>query len=278
MLGSMLAEHFKKVPEVELKTAARTLFGAEQADYEFDVELFLKHPENFKWIRDFDYILNAIGIIKPYCRDNDPEGCARAMRINGEFPRVMAKALQGAKTKVIQIATDCVYDGADGGYSESSPHNATDVYGKSKSLGEVVDPHFLHIRSSIIGPEHKSKLSLLEWFLSQPKNSEVQGYDHHLWNGVTTLQFAELCEKIILSGAFESLRAKSAVHHFVPNESVSKYQLLQMMSEVFNHPVKLVRINRDTDAIDRTLSTNFHELEKIFPRSDLKTELKRIKK
>ena len=44
--------------------------------------------------------------------------------------------------KVIQIATDCVFDGLKGNYTEDDKHNAIDVYGKTKSLGEVSADNF----------------------------------------------------------------------------------------------------------------------------------------
>ena len=70
--------------------------------------------------------------------------------------------------KVIQIGTDCVYSGKKGLYSETDKHDPLDVYGKSKSLGEVFDGSALIIRCSIIGPEFKKQKSFLfEWFLNQ---------------------------------------------------------------------------------------------------------------
>ena len=34
------------------------------------------------------------------------------------------------------ISTDCVFNGEKGNYNENSIKNATDIYGKTKSLGE----------------------------------------------------------------------------------------------------------------------------------------------
>ena len=52
------------------------------------------------------------------------------------------------KNKIFQIATDCVFDGEKGNYSELDSHNARDVYGKSKSLGEVNNKNFYNLRCS----------------------------------------------------------------------------------------------------------------------------------
>ena len=270
MLGTALDGYLSGLSSMTLERASRDggIDGA--AGKKFDAEIFLEKPEAFEWLKEFDYILNAIGVIKPYCKETDHLGCARAMRINGLFPRALAGFIRNTSVKVIQIASDCVFFGKTGSYDELSPHDAHDVYGKSKSFGEIHTDRMLHVRCSIIGREKKSKLSLLEWFLSQPKGATVQGYDHHLWNGVTTLQFAQLCEKIMVGQHFDRLRAESPVHHFLPNETVSKYQLLQLFSEIFDHSVKIDRIQRSNDAINRTLSSRFKTLAQIFLESSQK--------
>ena len=39
--------------------------------------------------------------------------------------------------RYIQIGTDCVFSGKDGGYVEDSFMDAEDLYGKSKIVGEI---------------------------------------------------------------------------------------------------------------------------------------------
>jgi dTDP-4-dehydrorhamnose reductase len=81
----------------------------------FDAEKFLQKPEQFAFLRQYDFIINCIGIIKPYCKDDDPAGTLRALRVNALFPHQLAAALPSdGTTKVIQIATDCVYSGQSG--------------------------------------------------------------------------------------------------------------------------------------------------------------------
>ena len=82
----------------------------------------------------------------------------------------------------MQIATDCVYSGKKGSYNEDDLHDALDVYGKTKSLGEAQSPNLLNIRCSIIGPEQGKHVSLLEWFLTQEPGAKLQGFAHHHWN------------------------------------------------------------------------------------------------
>ena len=197
-----------------------------------------------------DYVVNCIGIIKPHIAESDPDSIKRAILINSEFPIFLADLAVKADFKVIQIATDCVYSGKKGSYTEIDQHDATDVYGKTKSLGEVPSKNFLHLRASIIGPELGRSTSLLEWFRNQPKGSQLNGFEDHIWNGVTTYQFARLAR-----GLIESESELSGTRHIVPANRVSKYELLNIFSNVYKRDD--IQINKITSSnfIDRTLET-----------------------
>jgi len=269
MLGSMVHDYFFQQNKHELRGTLRPkpesefflnkygrdnfyFFDAESADWQAGLE---------KILVDFqpEVIINCIGIIKPYCKDDDPTGVVRAIRINALFPHLLTDLAKKVKSKIIQIATDCVYSGQGGRYQETSPHDALDVYGKTKSLGEAHAENILHLRCSIIGPELKGKLSLLEWFLGQPEGSELKGFTHHRWNGVTTLQFARVCHEIVDGGEsyWQKLISISPVHHYTPNEEVNKYQLLNIFKEVFNKNFTVQAVDSIGQPVDRTLVHSF---------------------
>jgi dTDP-4-dehydrorhamnose reductase len=197
-----------------------------------------------------DWIINCIGIIKPHINENNFSSVKNAIAVNSLFPHQLASAISNMKTKVLQIATDCVYSGKEGGYTENSPHDPLDVYGKTKSLGEVSSEQFFHIRASIIGPEYGRSTSLQEWFLSQPKNAEVNGFTDHLWNGLTTHHFALLAKAIVLAGG-----DFSGTQHVIPANIVTKAELLESFAQVYNR--KDIQINAVVSKfrIDRTLKT-----------------------
>lgn len=202
---------------------------------------------NLSVLKNYNYVVNCIGIIKPYIHDNNAPEVLRAIRVNAEFPYALAKL----DSKIIQIATDCVWDGARGKYTESDLHNATDVYGKTKSLGEVPADNFLNLRCSIIGREQKNFLSLLEWFLHQPKNAKLNGFRNHLWNGLTTDAFADICIGMIGNNAWFN-----GLQHIVPSDIVSKAQMLRIFAEHFNRgDIQITDIDAAI-GIDRTLATN----------------------
>lgn len=224
-----------------------------------------------------DYVINCIGITKPYCHDDNMTEVRNAITVNALFPHKLDEIAQSSNFKVIQIATDCVYSGKTGKYNEDSSHDPLDVYGKTKSLGEVRSSSYLNIRSSIIGPERYNKVFLLEWFLKQPKGAVLNGFSNHFWNGVTTLQFAKLCLTIIKENKFSFLNNISSLYHFVPNQIVSKYQLLCMFNEVFNKDCTIKEKKDGDSIIDRTLETKYNSLSSFFPRSDLRSELEELK-
>jgi dTDP-4-dehydrorhamnose reductase len=209
-------------------------------------------------INGVSWVINCMGLIKPYIHDDHPLDVQKAIVINALFSYKLRGAASGVNAKVIQIATDCVYDGQKGSYAETDAHNATDVYGKTKSLGEVNADNFINLRCSVIGREIKNKISLLEWFLNQPKNAKINGYKNHFWNGITTTAFAKICVGIIRN----NLQVPNLLH-VIPADIISKADMLAAFKEAFNRNDIFIK-NICTDiGIDRTLSTNNLEMNNI---------------
>ena len=201
------------------------------------------------------WVVNAIGLTKPLIRDDRWEEIERAIEINAGLPHRVARAAATAGARVIQIATDCVYTGTKGEYLESDPHDARDVYGKSKSLGETWQDNVVHLRCSIIGPEPKDFKFLLEWFRRQPRGAAVRGFVNHRWNGVTTLQFARLCRAIVAGGPWPG-----HLLHVVPTGTLSKAEMLHLFAEVYGRAdVVIDEVPADV-VVDRTLATDRPEV------------------
>ena len=202
-----------------------------------------------------DFVVNCIGIIKPYIHDEDERERLRAVKINSCLPYDLARLAEAQNFRVIQIATDCVYAGSKGLYDENDPHDATDVYGKTKSLGEVPHPRFLNLRCSIIGPELKSRRSLLEWVLAHETGSTFTGFTDHLWNGVTTRAFGHIAGGIILTG-----NDIYGTFHVVPSQVVTKYELSKMILRAYERREVTVVPTETGVPIDRSLSTLYPEV------------------
>jgi dTDP-4-dehydrorhamnose reductase len=264
MLGSTVYRSLSSVESLNVGFTSRGASGPGGLPFDALQPLepqFERLCASSKW----DYWINCIGVIKPYCKDNDPVGVRNALRVNALFPHELAAVARRNGIRVIQIATDCVYSGAAGGYIESDPHDALDVYGKTKSLGEVFDGGILNLRVSIVGPEQGRQSSLLEWFLAQSPGAELKGFTHHRWNGVTTLRFAQLCQAILSAGAYDELVRESHVHHYVPADIVTKYELLKIFQDVFGTDYRISAVGDVGPAVDRTLSSKYSRLGQLLP-------------
>ena len=202
-------------------------------------------------------IVNCIGIIKPYIHDGNQFEREVATRINGLFPYDLARFAESEGHEVVQIATDCVYSGLRGLYSEGDDFDALDVYGKSKSLGEVPSPSMMHIRVSIIGPEIGRSTSLFEWVRNQPSNAVIGGFTDHLWNGVTTFHFGK-----VVRGVAESNGFKAGTYHLTPGDIVTKETLVRLIANSASRNDLTIQPKESGNPINRTLKTTNQSLNK----------------
>jgi len=172
----------------------------------------------------FEYIINCIGAIKPTINEGNPASVADAIRLNSIFPHELAVMAGEFGGKIFHPSTDCVFSGDKRmPYKESDLPDATDVYGRSKVLGEC--PQAMNIRTSIVGPEMNTQRSLLEWYLDQ--DGEVNGFVNHHWNGMTTYQWAKVVYTIMKMGWW-----KPGIQH-MPSLPVSKENLLWAFKKEF---------------------------------------------
>ena len=251
MLGVGIRQAFRK-SGFDLSLSARrktdfTLGGHEQfLDAPVDPIRFSSDTD----LTNYDFVINCIGVIKPRINESSSKSVKEAIRINSTFPHILAEASKKSGTRVIQIATDCVYSGQLGKYSEDSEHDPLDVYGKTKSLGEVEDDHFLNLRTSIIGAELDRVSSLFEWFKSHNPGSDLNGFSNHLWNGVSTFHFGK-----IIHGIINQSRFISGTHHVLPSNIVSKFELLRLFGQKLDRSDLNIKRFEAPKVINRTLST-----------------------
>jgi dTDP-4-dehydrorhamnose reductase len=206
-------------------------------------------------LKGFDYIVNCIGLTTHNIDESEPESVLAAKLLNTDFPKQLTKFAEEVGSKVIQIATDCVFSGAKGSYLETDPHDATDVYGSTKSAGEVSSPTVMHIRASIVGRELKGKKSLLEWVTGQAENATIPGFTDRLWNGVTTTAFSKVVAGVIQGNVF-----KPGVWHLVPQGKVSKFELVCLIASAFGRDDIEVSPSESGITKDLTLSTGYPEV------------------
>jgi len=106
----------------------------------------------------------------------------------------------------------------------------------------------------------------LEWVKSN-KNKEINGFVNHYWNGVTCLQLSKIIYEIIEKNLFWK-----GVRHIYSPTSVSKYDLLNIINNIYGLNIK---INKHTTkiTINKTLTTIY---EKIFDVPELQTQIEEL--
>jgi dTDP-4-dehydrorhamnose reductase len=146
---------------------------------------------------------------------------------------------------MITISSDCVFSGRKGGYREDDASDAEDLYGRTKALGEVVEPKCLTLRTSMIGRELSGEQGLTEWLLSQA-GRRVQGYRRAVFSGLTTLELSRVIVHII-----EREPLLSGLYH-VSSAPIAKYDLLHLINERYALDISIEP--DDQSACDRSLN------------------------
>ena len=262
MLGSMVVDYLSR--EVNLKVSATlrstSLLGQMRAVFH-NVDFVSFRYEASQGMKAFDnlgahdWIINAIGITKPLIKDDNASQIEDAVVVNSLLPHDLGRFAAQTSSRVLQIATDCVFSGTRGSYDENTVHDATDVYGKTKSLGESWQPGVHHLRCSIVGPEPKEFKFLIEWFRRQAIGASVNAFTNHSWNGLTTLHFAKLCHGIITQNI-----QLGHLQHVIPEGTISKARMLHDFAKTFRRPDIQIHDVAASTVVDRTLTTNHPEL------------------
>lgn len=198
-------------------------------------------------------ILNCIGIIK---QSKEVVNQKFLIYINSLLSHLLAEYCEKVKAKLIHISTDCVFSGKKGNYTEEQVSDAEDLYGKTKFLGEVSYGNNLTLRTSIIGRELFSNLSLVDWFLSQ-ESKTVNGYTNAIYTGVTTITLCNEIKRII-----NKIPYLSGIYH-ISAEKISKFDLLNLIKNVYNLNTEIKHYNdfycdRSLDSTKYRKETNFH--------------------
>jgi dTDP-4-dehydrorhamnose reductase len=150
------------------------------------------------------------------------------------------------------VSTDCVFSGARGGYTESDVPDASDLYGRSKLLGEVTDrDNVVTLRTSIIGWQLGEPTGLVAWFAAH-RSEPLKGFTKAVFSGLTTRALTEVIRDVVMPD-----RALSGLWHLAA-EPIDKYTLLARLAGYLGWDVSLSPI--DEPVVDRSLdSTRFRQ-------------------
>lgn len=234
MLGNYVYKYFQRT-----KTQISTIDGFRVTKESLNTidTLLIAHG-----INNETCVINCIGKIPQRHNEADKEYYI----VNGLFPHLLWLACKRHGAKMIQPATDCVFSGKKGQYVETDIHDETSHYGMSKSLGEPLECTI--IRTSIIGREVQNKSSLVE-FVFKNTGGTIKGWNNHLWNGITCLEYCKLIDFMIQKDLFWK-----GVRHILSPRAVSKYELLKLIKDTYALSVTIEEFTAPI-TIDKTLQT-----------------------
>lgn len=176
-----------------------------------------------------EIIVNCIAVTKRREKSAAP---APSVLLNAWLPHRLAEWTGAHNARLITISTDCVFDGATGGYTEDDPPDALDVYGRTKAMGEVAYGNALTLRTSFIGRELENGTELLEWFIAQDGHT-VRGFRGALYTGISSVYCAAVIGDII--ERFPGLRGL----YQVTSEVITKYDLLCLARAAFKLDINI---------------------------------------
>lgn len=259
MLGGSLHRYFSNTHNTVVGTVRSELASKQLANMGFSNIIKDIEVTNYQLLEDTiselkpDYVFNCIGLIKQLSQSELP---VSAIEINSLLPHKLAQICTKYGAKFIHFSTDCVFSGSVGGYVESSLPDAKDLYGRSKLLGEVDYDNHLTLRTSIIGHELNSNVSLVDWFLSQ--SNSVKGFSQAIFSGLPTCYIAEFLDEYVIGNS-----GLSGLYH-LSAEPIDKYSLLLLIKQKYD--VELDIIDYPDFVIDRSLnSDNLRELINFKP-------------
>lgn len=268
MLGHALINHFQNDFEVftTLRNDVKKYIGTglfEKTKY-YDF-IYAEDTEKISLIVDEikpEVIINAIGVIKQL---PSSKNVVQTLTLNSIFPHLISDIANRFNSRFITIGTDCVFDGKKGNYTEVDESNATDLYGRSKNLGEVIRDNCLTIRTSIIGRELETNHSLVEWFLSQ-NGKTVKGYRNGIYSGFPTKILSEIISKIIT----EHPKLQGLYH--ISSEPINKFDLLHLIKEEYKLEIEIEPFS--DFRIDRSLNSDKFRKETGFKPMDWASMIK----
>jgi dTDP-4-dehydrorhamnose reductase len=195
-----------------------------------------------------DIVINACGIT---IRRGIEILKSNSIILNSGLPHFLNEWVTSNNKRLIHFSTDCVFTGAKGDYLDNDNKDAYDLYGSTKSMGEIIDSKYaITLRGSMIGSELENKTELFEWFLKQ-KNKTVKGFNKVIYSGITTTKMAEIVLKLIdqhpnLSGVYN-----------ISSKPISKFELLKLWNNLFDINAN-IEIDNSYTSNKNLISDNFY--------------------
>lgn len=188
-------------------------------------------------------VINCVGIVKQLPNANDH---LESLAINASLPHRLAKFCSMVDARLIHFSTDCVFSGNVGQYKENDFPDAYDLYGRTKFLGEVDYANSITLRTSIIGHEFTTAKSLIDWFLSQPR--QIKGFRKAIFSGLPTIEIARILREDVIPNS----KLRGLYHLSV--DPINKFDLLRLVADIYKKDIEITP--DDQLIIDRSLNSD----------------------
>ena len=201
-----------------------------------------------------EIVVNCIGVVKQLDVASD---ALVSIPLNSLLPHRLARLCEAFGSRLVHISTDCVFSGKKGGYVENDIPDETDLYGRTKLLGEVDYPNAITLRTSLIGHDSRYERSLISWFLA--KEGSIQGFTKAIFSGLPTVEIARVLEENVIPHP-----ELQGVYH-LSVDPISNHDLLSIVKDVYGKKIEI--IPDDSLVIDRSLdSTRFRKATGFEPK------------
>jgi dTDP-4-dehydrorhamnose reductase len=188
-----------------------------------------------------DVVINCVSLAKTLLSAGCP---LDIIPIYALLPHRLAYLCGLAGARLVHISTDGVFSGFKGQYTEDDIPDARDLYGLSKLMGEVIVPHAIMLRTSMLGPELQSANGLLAWFLSQQETCNC--FSRTIFSGLPTMVLAQIIRDYVIPKP-----ELFGVYH-VAAQPISKFDLLKLVAEIYGKTIELIPV--DQPVCDRSLN------------------------
>jgi dTDP-4-dehydrorhamnose reductase len=182
-----------------------------------------------------DAIINCAALANvDVCESN----LSLARRLNADLAGAFAVEAGRAGTPFLHISTDAVFDGQRGDYSEEDEPNPTNIYSRTKYLGELLvsnsNPAAIIARINLFGWSMSGTRSLAEFFYNNLQAGKSTP-------GFTDVFFCPMLVNDLAQVLFEMLEKNlSGLYHVFSPQCISKYEFGVRIARRFGFDDRLV--------------------------------------
>ena len=227
-----------------------------------DIDKFKEVKESLTMIEP-DVVINTAAYHNTKLTESHPK---LAFKTNSFAVKNLAETCDKLGASLVQISTDCVFDGAKGNYAESDYPNPISHYGLSKYLGErfiqsTFENYYIVRTSSLFGIkgcEAKGGLNFPTLMLKLAKQGEIKVKIDEFTSITYTKDLAKAIHQMILVGAY-------GVYHMSNEGRLSWFDFATEVFSLTNTEAEVVPIHRDEMVVPRPADSSLSTTKIMLP-------------